>query len=656
MESIVKPPSGFNIEADNLSEEWRTFKQEMTFYLLATEKAAKGEDIKTSILLTCMGKEAMQVYSSFTFDPATDSMKYDKVVQQFDAYFSPKKNLTLARYKFFTTRQEELETFDQFLLRLKTQAPDCELSTLKDELIKDMIVIGTSDSRLKDQLLRKTDLKLADAVKYGKSAEATRKNLALLKDDSEKKVHQLSKTNKGAKKFEKSDSKKKRDEVKTDVINNCKFCSYSHKRGRCPAFNRKCNNCGEKGHFGNRCPNNDGKDVKQIEKQSSDSSPSSDEDVFFIKEISEIGEDNDQLEDIWNVDLDVCGTMITFKIDTGAQVNVLPKSQYNKLLKRPKLLKSSTKLKAYNGSSIPVAGKCIVTVTHGGKSTSVLCVVAEIDAVPILGLKTSASLRLIERVMSVENLKVPAYVSEYADCFGELGTLPKMHHITIDQSVKPVVHAPRRIPVVIKEKLKTTIDKMERLNVIEKITEPTDWVSSMVVVEKANGSLRICLDPKDLNKAIKREYYHMPTAEDIFGEMKGAKFFTKMDASNAYWQIVVDEESSKLLTFNTPFGRYKFKRLPFGIHSASEICQQQIGNILENIEGCANAQDDIIIWGKDRVELVERTKAVLTAVKKSGLKLNAAKCMYEVRELQFLGHKIYLVMVYKLIQIKQMLL
>lgn len=145
--------------------------------------------------------------------------------------------------------------------------------------------------------------------------------------------------------------------------------------------------------------------------------------------------------------------MVTFKIDTGAQMNVLPKSQYNKLLKRPKLLKSSTKLKAYNGSLIPIAGKCIVTVTHRGKST----------AVPILGLKTSASLRLIERIISVENVKVLAYVSQNADCFGELGTLPKMHHITIDQAVKPVEHAPRRIAIVIKDKLKTTLDKMERL-------------------------------------------------------------------------------------------------------------------------------------------------------------------------------------------------
>ena len=81
--------------------------------------------------------------------------------------------------------------------------------------------------------------------------------------------------------------------------------------------------------------------------------------------------------------------------------------------------------------------------------------------------------------------------------------------------------------------------------------------------EKPNGSLRLCLDPKDLNKAIKREHYQMPTTESILLKLAGAKLFTKLDALNAYWQIPVDEESSRLLTFNSPYGRYCFKRLPF---------------------------------------------------------------------------------------------
>ena len=91
----------------------------------------------------------------------------------------------------------------------------------------------------------------------------------------------------------------------------------------------------------------------------------------------------------------------------------------------------------------------------------------------------------------------------------------------------------------------------------------TDWVNSLVIVKKQNGSLRLCLDPRDLNKAIKREHFKLPTAEEIFAEMNNPKYFTKLDASNGYWHIPVDEESSKLLTFNSPFGRFSFTWLPY---------------------------------------------------------------------------------------------
>ena len=112
---------------------------------------------------------------------------------------------------------------------------------------------------------------------------------------------------------------------------------------------------------------------------------------------------------------------------------------------------------------------------------------------------------------------------------------------------------------------------MKQLDIIEEIDEPTEWVSSLVIIEKADGRLRVCLDPSDLNRLIKREYYPMPTAETVMSEMSDAKYFSKLGASNGYWQIKVDEESSKLLTFNTPFGRHRFKRLPFGILTASEV-------------------------------------------------------------------------------------
>ena len=179
---------------------------------------------------------------------------------------------------------------------------------------------------------------------------------------------------------------------------------------------------------------------------------------------------------------------------------------------------------------------------------------------------------------------------------------------------------------------------MESLGVIDRVTEPTDWVNSLVVVQKPNGQIRVCLNPKDLNKAIKRHHYQLPTAEDILSRMSGAKFFCKLDASSGYWQICVDKESSKLLTFNSPFGRYKFNRLPFGVHHASEVFQADVAEILEGLEGVQNAQDDIIIWGSTKAEHDQRLRDAMMQIRKSGMKLNKTKCVFSAREIIFLGH------------------
>ena len=110
---------------------------------------------------------------------------------------------------------------------------------------------------------------------------------------------------------------------------------------------------------------------------------------------------------------------------------------------------------------------------------------------------------------------------------------------------------------------------MIKLNIIVTVHEPPEWVNSIVAIEKPDGSLRLCLDPQDLNKAIKRPYYNLPTTEELLAQMSKAKYFTKLDASCAYWQIQLDYESSKLLTFNSPYDRFRFLRMAYGIKSAS---------------------------------------------------------------------------------------
>ena len=103
--------------------------------------------------------------------------------------------------------------------------------------------------------------------------------------------------------------------------------------------------------------------------------------------------------------------------------------------------------------------------------------------------------------------------------------------------------------------------------------------------------------------------------------MAGATRFSKTDASSGYWQIAFDKESSNLLAFNAPFGRYKFKRLPFGVHCASEVFDKRIAEIIDGLLGCAHIQDDILVWGKDKDDHDQNLRAVMNRIQKSSLKL-----------------------------------
>ena len=133
---------------------------------------------------------------------------------------------------------------------------------------------------------------------------------------------------------------------------------------------------------------------------------------------------------------------------------------------------------------------------------------------------------------------------------------------------------------------------MEKLDVIQKVDEPTDWVNSMVTIVKPNGNLRICIDPRDLNKAVKRDYYPMSTIDDIVTRMPNAKVFSVLDASSGFWQVQLDTPSAKLCTFNTPFGRYMFKRLPFGLLSSQDIFQKIMSEMFQDIPGVEVVVDD----------------------------------------------------------------
>ena len=142
--------------------------------------------------------------------------------------------------------------------------------------------------------------------------------------------------------------------------------------------------------------------------------------------------------------------------------------------------------------------------------------------------------------------------ASYSDVFKGLVCMEGALHLEVDKTVAPAIMPPRRVPLTLKNRLKDALTRLEKASVIIKEEEPTDWVSSLVVTEKPNGKLRVCIDPQHLNKALKKSHYPLPVIEDILPELTNVKVFSKADLKDGFLQIQLDEESSKLTTFQTP--------------------------------------------------------------------------------------------------------
>ncbi|XP_049335604.1 uncharacterized protein LOC125802248 [Astyanax mexicanus] len=197
------------------------------------------------------------------------------------------------------------------------------------------------------------------------------------------------------------------------------------------------------------------------------------------------------------------------------------------------------------------------------------------------------------------------------------------YHIELEKDATPyALSTPRRVPLPLRDKVKEELDRMEFMGVISKVSSPTEWCAGMVVVPKPSGKIRICVDLTNLNKWVKRERHILPAVDQSLAMLSNAKVFTKLDARSGFWQIPLTNESKPLTTFITPFGRYIFNRLPFGIVSAPEHFQRRMSQLLENYDGVICHADDILVFGQDKMEHDLCLHQVLQKLQSEGLTLN----------------------------------
>ena len=221
----------------------------------------------------------------------------------------------------------------------------------------------------------------------------------------------------------------------------------------------------------------------------------------------------------------------------------------------------------------------------------------------------------------------------YPNSFDCIGDMQGEYDIKTDPTVPPVQHGR---PIEYKEEIEKELTEMVWQRIITKQTEPTPWVSSLTYPKKANGKLRICLDPKDLNKATIHENHKAPTLEEIAHVLTGATRFSKVDSNKAFFGMHLTEEASLLTMFNTHLGRYWFLRVPFRLKMSQDIFQMRMDDIVAQCPRVL-AIHDMFIYGKDDRDHDANIINLFKVAQKEGLGFNSKKCTIKQESIMFFG-------------------
>ena len=228
---------------------------------------------------------------------------------------------------------------------------------------------------------------------------------------------------------------------------------------------------------------------------------------------------------------------------------------------------------------------------------------------------------------------------KYPNSFHGLGEMDGEFEIKLKPDASPfALTTPRRVALPLMNKVKDELGRMERLGVILKVDEPTEWCAGIIVVPKSNEKIRICVDLTKLNDSVLRSTHPLPKIDNLLAQVSESKYFSKVDANSGFWQQKLAPESRLLTTFITPFGRYCFNRMPMGIKTAPEHYQKRMSQELDGLDGVIYIVDNILIHGRTHEEHDARLDQTLCKLNNAGITLNADKYEFSKTEIKFAGH------------------
>ena len=633
----LQPPNPFSFKNP---DDWPKWKRRFAQFRSASGLAEQDEGRQVSTLLYCLGEDAEDVLTS-TNITTEDRRSYNAVIAKYDEYFQVRRNVIFERARFNRRCQREGESAEEYITVLYSYVETCAYGNLKEEMLRDRLVVGIKDTALSERLQLDAHLTLEKAKTAIRQKEAVREQRPHLRGEGTTKKDPIvleqvgsrrppwSERPRGAGHPQRRPQQRQgsRSGPTTARHTQCTRCGRDrHQDGdNCPAKSATCDKCKRKGHYAAQC-------WKKTATAASTHELSLE--TTFLDTVTEASQ-----ESSWRISLSLGNKVIMFKLDTGAEVTAISEQEFQ-TMKDISLEKPSKVLYGPAHQALDVCGQFTATLVHQQHSSSQTVFVVQELKTNLLGLPAITSLQLLKKVNAtytgVEDIK-----HRFQKIFHGLGNLGEEYTIKLKEDASPhALYTPMNVPIPLCGKVHEELQRMEKLGVISKVNEPTPWCAGMVVVPKKSGAVRICVDLKPLNDSVLREVHPIPRVDETLAHLAGATVFSKLDANSGFWQIPLAKPSRKLTTFITPFGRYYFNKLPFGISSAPELFQRRMNKLLEGLKGVVCLMDDVLVFGATNDEHDTRLVAVLERLETAGVTLNPAKCEFSRDSVKFLGHMV----------------